>query len=199
MDRILVVVLLCLVSEVSGIFWFHVTSEKETCFTEEVGLEAATLHVRYNVKQAEGTQAHGNTELLGSMSEANSVRAFTISVRASHNQKQILSRRVGDLKGSVLAKIDDQTPQADVCFIADPLQHGALSAPIKIRTEIDHRHKAFQRDEAPKRKTVKGSGPGGMAIETFQDERGQVSEVLKTQEELAHMHRSLEVCLKLLF
>ena len=186
------VVLACLFSDAAeAVFWFRVESHKSTCFTEEVGVEAATIHVRYHVQPNEG-ERHANSEHLGSMSEANSIRPFTVTILKTDNQEVVLSKRVGDLKGSILATIDETAQHVDVCFRADTAPK-AGEKPLQLRTEIDHRQKALKRSKIPVRETVKNALPGGLAVETFVDSGGQVEEVLKTQQELAHMYRSLEV------
>eukprot|EP01063_Lacrimia_lanifica_P020628 TRINITY_DN27920_c0_g1_i1.p1 TRINITY_DN27920_c0_g1~~TRINITY_DN27920_c0_g1_i1.p1 ORF type:complete len:269 (+),score=116.85 TRINITY_DN27920_c0_g1_i1:50-856(+) len=184
---------------VDGRFWMRLNSASPTCFSEEVGMHATTVSIRYKIKNQGVAEKHENAENIGSMAAANAARPFQITVTAADDASKVfLSKRAGDLKGTVLAKVPAMTDMVDVCFQADPPPQSA-PAPTLLSVVIDHREKAameaLERQTNPDRETVVRSTTGDkpdMAVETFMEFSGQVSEELKSVEYLRHVHSSLQ-------
>eukprot|EP01060_Flectonema_neradi_P021083 TRINITY_DN285_c2_g1_i1.p1 TRINITY_DN285_c2_g1~~TRINITY_DN285_c2_g1_i1.p1 ORF type:complete len:257 (+),score=32.05 TRINITY_DN285_c2_g1_i1:66-836(+) len=169
--------------------YFRLTTMRPICFVEEVGYGVDVVRVGYNVIDPEGETKHSNTEGLASMSEANNISPFMIKI-ANPKGAVLFTRNIGDSKGSVLYKIEDGQKlfgEYVICVESEKTN----KKPIKLQISIDHRNKERPQSPIPNRTTVKGTGPNGMAIQTFTDSAGNTKEVLKTQEELRRMHQGL--------
>ena len=172
--------------------YFRLTTLRPICFVEEVGYGVDVVRIGYNVIDPEGIQRHSNGEGLASMSEANSISPFMIKV-SNPKGTSLFSRGIGDVKGSALYKIEESQKlfgEYVICLESDK----GNKKPIKIQISIDHRNKERPQPIIATRKTVKGTGPNGMAIQTFTDGSGNTKEVLKSQEDLRRMHQGLLVC-----
>eukprot|EP01059_Diplonema_ambulator_P010313 TRINITY_DN20303_c0_g1_i1.p1 TRINITY_DN20303_c0_g1~~TRINITY_DN20303_c0_g1_i1.p1 ORF type:complete len:259 (+),score=50.72 TRINITY_DN20303_c0_g1_i1:44-820(+) len=168
-------------------------AEEPICFIEEIGPELGVINLEYLVREGDLSETHHpNKEGLGSMAEANFARPFTITV-VDPEGGSILNRDIGDLYGSVSWKVNEKVIGAyEICLKSRADAQATREKPILLTFRIDHRLKGIHKP-APKRDPVSGkTGPGGMAIETYVEEGGQVKEVLKSVEELERIHDELQ-------
>eukprot|EP01064_Diplonema_japonicum_P000372 TRINITY_DN10262_c0_g1_i1.p1 TRINITY_DN10262_c0_g1~~TRINITY_DN10262_c0_g1_i1.p1 ORF type:complete len:258 (+),score=43.68 TRINITY_DN10262_c0_g1_i1:62-835(+) len=172
--------------------WYMKLMGEPVCFVEEVGYGLDVIEMKYRMRDREhGENHHANTEGIGSMAEANAVRPFVVTV-VNAAGTQILQRDVGDFFGTITWKVtEDVTGAYEICVAARPDAQATQQHPLTLSFHIDHSQKRVHKP-APRRETVKGTGPSGLAVETFIEQGGQVKEILKSVEELERVHDELQ-------